>query len=90
MAEESQKTVVLEVMSETRLDLNELQDLDAKTIHTVYGFIRQIEAELSISIPSGLIVVFVLFYGDRIDKFDGKCIGSHITINQILLPYLKI
>ena len=48
-------------------NLSQTQLLMIKTKHIVNGYIRNIHQSLSISIPSGLIAVFLLFYGDQID-----------------------
>ena len=65
-----------------QLDLSGAQSLMAKTKYTVYGYIREIEQKLSISIPSGLIALFVLFYGDQIDKWDNEFVGEYLKLSD--------
>ena len=58
------------------------QSLMSKTKHTVNGYLRNMQKSLSISIPSGLLVLFALFYGDQIDKFDEKVIGKCLKLSD--------
>ena len=60
------------------LILSDTGSLLPETIHVVYGYTRSLEQKLSISIPSGLIKLFLLFYGDQIDKFDPQFIGKYL------------
>ena len=65
-----------------QLDLTQAQSLMQKTKLTVYGYIRETEKCLSISIPFGLINVLILFYGDQNDKWDPKVIGKYLELKD--------
>ena len=64
------------------LNLSHANLLMIKTKHTVNGCIRNIQKSLSISIPPGLIVLFLLFYRDQIDKFDSKNVGKYLELTD--------
>ena len=64
------------------LNLSDANLLLLKTKLIVNGYIRNVQESLSISIPSGLIVLFLLFYGDQIDKFDSKHLGRFLKLTN--------
>ena len=54
--------------------LTKLKKIRMKTKYTVYGFIRRMEKELEI--PSGIIDLFILFYGNGSDEWDPQLIPT--------------
>ena len=66
----------------SELDLGKAQYIMPSTKLTVYGYIREIEKSLLITIPSGLIVLFVLFYGDQIDQWNTEFVGKYLKLKD--------
>ena len=54
-----------------------LKKIRMKRKYTVYGFIREIEKDLEI--PSGIIDLFIIFYGNGSDQWDSKLIPKNIV-----------
>ena len=51
-----------------------------KTIDTVHGYVRNEEKVLSISIPPGLLALFILFYGAQVDEWDPDIIAGCLKL----------
>ena len=55
--------------------MNEIKSIDEDRKLSVYGYINESESKYKQQIPTAIIYIIILFYGNNADKWDKKYIA---------------
>ena len=61
---------------------SQIENIDQHRKLSVYGYIHKSEAKYKQQIPMGIIYIIILFYGNNVDEWDKKYIGSQLKLTD--------